>query len=111
MKVTNVDGNKLWMKIMFEKRRGRLTRLMEALSAHGLELNDVSVTTSMGATLVSSCIQVINATQIIRGKLNRSSTIHLYRTPICFFVCQGTHGELLEASTTSKLLQEIVERI
>lgn len=59
VKVANIDGNKLWMKITFEKRRGRLTKLMEALSGHGLELNDISVTTSMGATLISSCIQVI----------------------------------------------------
>ncbi|KAK4798417.1 hypothetical protein SAY86_030743 [Trapa natans] len=80
VKVTNLDRHKLWMKITFEKQRGRLTKLMEALSVHGLELNDISLTTSTGVTLISSCVQ-------------------------------GTKGEVLEASSTRKLLQEIIERI
>ncbi|OWM77624.1 uncharacterized protein LOC116208894 [Punica granatum] len=57
VRVINVNGNKLWMKMILENRRGRLTKLMEALSAHGFELNNVSVTTSMGATLISSCVE------------------------------------------------------
>ena len=56
--VTQIDGNKLWIKIIFEKKRGGFTRLMEAMTAFGFELIDTSVTTSKGAMLVSSCVKV-----------------------------------------------------
>ncbi|XP_021809344.1 transcription factor DYT1-like [Prunus avium] len=54
--VTQIDGNKLWVKAILEKKRGGFTKLMEAMTAFGFELTDTSVTTSNGAMLVSSCI-------------------------------------------------------
>nr|ART33342.1 dysfunctional tapetum 1 [Tapiscia sinensis] len=57
VKVTNIDGNKLWIKIIFEKKRGGFTKLLEAMTYLGFELTDTSVTTSKGATLVSSCVE------------------------------------------------------
>jgi len=50
--------NKLWVKIVFEKKRGGFNRLMEAMNALGFELVDTIVTTSNGAMLVSSCVKV-----------------------------------------------------
>jgi len=50
--------NKLWVKIVFEKKRGGFNRLMEAMNAIGFELVDTTVTTSKGAMLVSSCVKV-----------------------------------------------------
>ncbi|KAM3701660.1 hypothetical protein ACJW31_05G191000 [Castanea mollissima] len=60
VEVTQIDGNKLWIKIIFEKTRGGFTRLMEAMTACGFELIDTSVTTSKGAMLVSSCVKGIH---------------------------------------------------
>ncbi|KAH0985547.1 hypothetical protein GBA52_012724 [Prunus armeniaca] len=54
--VTQIDGNKLWVKAILEKKRGGFTKLMEAMTAFGFELTDTSVTTSNGAMLVSSCV-------------------------------------------------------
>ncbi|CAL9015292.1 unnamed protein product [Prunus brigantina] len=54
--VTQIDGNKLWLKAILEKKRGGFTKLMEAMTAFGFELTDTSVTTSNGAMLVSSCV-------------------------------------------------------
>ncbi|BFG27584.1 hypothetical protein CerSpe_138580 [Prunus speciosa] len=54
--VTQIDGNKLWVKAILEKKRGGFTKLMEAMTAFGFELTDTSVTTSDGAMLVSSCV-------------------------------------------------------
>ncbi|GJZ49615.1 transcription factor DYT1 [Tanacetum coccineum] len=54
--VTHIDENKLWVKIVFEKKLGGFTKLIEALSMRGIELVDISVTTTKGAVLVTSCI-------------------------------------------------------
>ncbi|GKB08660.1 transcription factor DYT1 [Tanacetum coccineum] len=43
-------------KIVFEKKLGGFTKLIEALSMRGIELVDISVTTTKGAVLVTSCI-------------------------------------------------------
>lgn len=56
--MTNIEGDKLWVKITFEKKKGRFTRLLEKMACFGLELTDASVTTSRGAMLVTSCVQV-----------------------------------------------------
>ncbi|GJY28263.1 transcription factor DYT1 [Tanacetum coccineum] len=58
--VTHIDENKLWVKIVFEKKLGGFTKLIEALSILGIELVDISVTTTKGAVLVTSCIVGIN---------------------------------------------------
>ncbi|EEF43974.1 DNA binding protein, putative [Ricinus communis] len=57
VQVTYVDETKLWIKIILEKKRGRFTRLIEALSYLGLELTETTVTTYRGAMLVSSFVE------------------------------------------------------
>lgn len=59
VRVTQIDGNKLWIKIIIEKKRGRFSKLMEALNSYGIELIDTNLTTIKGAFLITSCIQVI----------------------------------------------------
>ncbi|ESR62398.1 hypothetical protein CICLE_v10017674mg, partial [Citrus x clementina] len=56
VEVTNVDGCKLWIRIIFEKKRSRITKFLEAMASHGFELSDTNVTTFKGATLISSCL-------------------------------------------------------
>lgn len=56
--MTQIDGNKLWIKAVLAKKRGGFTKLMEAMTEFGFELTDTSVTTSNGAMLVSSCVIV-----------------------------------------------------
>lgn len=58
VQVTSIDGNRSWVRIIYEKRKGRFVRLMEAMNNLGLELTDTSVTTTNGAVLVSSCLEV-----------------------------------------------------
>ncbi|XP_059639465.1 transcription factor DYT1-like [Cornus florida] len=55
--VTHIDDNKIWMKIVFQKKRGGFTKLMNAMSVLGFEFIDTSVTTSKGAILVTSCLE------------------------------------------------------
>ncbi|KAF9672222.1 hypothetical protein SADUNF_Sadunf11G0018200 [Salix dunnii] len=57
VQVTTIEGDKLWIKIILEKKRGRFSRLMEEMSCFGLELNDSNVTTSKGAMLVTACVE------------------------------------------------------
>ncbi|GKV19205.1 hypothetical protein SLEP1_g29495 [Rubroshorea leprosula] len=57
VEVSNIDGEKLLIKIVIEKKCGRFTKLMEAMSYLGFELSETSVTTFSGAMLVTSCIQ------------------------------------------------------
>ncbi|KAK6268903.1 hypothetical protein QUC31_013063 [Theobroma cacao] len=55
--VTNIDGNKLLIRIILEKRRGCFTKLIEAMNYLGFELCETNVTTCKGAMLFSSCVQ------------------------------------------------------
>ncbi|XP_020233986.1 transcription factor DYT1 [Cajanus cajan] len=57
VRVAQIDGNKLWVKIIIEKKRGRFSKLMEALNNFGIELIDTNLTTTKGAFLITSCIQ------------------------------------------------------
>ncbi|KAF5728986.1 transcription factor DYT1 [Tripterygium wilfordii] len=57
--VSGIDGDKFWVKIVIEKRRGRFTRLLEAMASYGFNLSDPSVTTSNGAFLVTSQVEGI----------------------------------------------------
>ncbi|KAB1201258.1 Transcription factor DYSFUNCTIONAL TAPETUM 1 [Morella rubra] len=59
VQVTVIDEDRLWIKIIFEKKRGGFTRLMEAMRAFGLEFIDANVTTSLGTMLVSSSVKGI----------------------------------------------------
>lgn len=62
--MTNIDGSKLWIRIIFENKRGRITKFLEAMASHGFELSDTNVTTSKGATLISSCVKVSRQQQL-----------------------------------------------
>ena len=64
--MTQLDGNKLWVKMIIEKKRGRFTKLMEAMNSFGIELIDTNVTTTKGAFLITASIQVS------LGKINKS---------------------------------------
>ncbi|KAJ0082860.1 hypothetical protein Patl1_10958 [Pistacia atlantica] len=59
VKVTGIDGNKLWIRVVFEKKRGGIAKFLEALTSLGFELTDANVATSKGAILVSSCFKGI----------------------------------------------------
>lgn len=58
VEVSNIPGMKVWIKLVFKKKRGALTKLMEAITALGFSLNDTSVTTSGGAVLFTSSGEV-----------------------------------------------------
>ncbi|KAL5772636.1 hypothetical protein ACOSP7_012243 [Xanthoceras sorbifolium] len=57
VQVTKIDGKKIWMKIIFEKKRGRFTKLLEAMTYLGFEMTDTNVTTYKGAILLSACVE------------------------------------------------------
>ncbi|XP_027339508.1 transcription factor DYT1-like [Abrus precatorius] len=59
VRVAHIDVNKLWVKIIIEKKRGRFKKLMEALNNFGIEFIETNLTTIKGAVLITSCIQVI----------------------------------------------------
>ncbi|KAK9937471.1 hypothetical protein M0R45_014257 [Rubus argutus] len=54
--VAQIDGNRLWVKAILEKKRGGFTKLVEAMTYFGFELTDTNVTTSNGAMVVSSIL-------------------------------------------------------
>ncbi|KAK8524385.1 hypothetical protein V6N12_029251 [Hibiscus sabdariffa] len=56
VKVTNIDGNKLLIKIVMEKKRGCFTKLIEAMNFLGFEFGETNVTTFKGSMLLSSCL-------------------------------------------------------
>ncbi|KAL2244873.1 UNVERIFIED_CONTAM: Transcription factor DYT1 [Sesamum indicum] len=53
VQVNHIGGTKYWIKIVFQKKRGGLTKLMEAISVLGFDITDTSITTSDGAVLVT----------------------------------------------------------
>ncbi|PON35833.1 Basic helix-loop-helix transcription factor [Parasponia andersonii] len=55
--VTQLHENKLWIKVIFKKKPGGFTKLMEVLSDLGFELTDTSLTTHNGLLLVTLCLQ------------------------------------------------------
>ncbi|CAI9756553.1 unnamed protein product [Fraxinus pennsylvanica] len=57
VQVTSIYGTKLWIKIVYQKTKGRFTKIMEAISVLGFDITDISVTTSKGAILVTSCVE------------------------------------------------------
>ncbi|XP_044506773.1 transcription factor DYT1-like [Mangifera indica] len=54
VEVGYMGGNKVQIKIIFKKKRGKFTKLLEALSSFGFQLSDTSITSAKGAILVSS---------------------------------------------------------
>ncbi|KAJ8761767.1 hypothetical protein K2173_004578 [Erythroxylum novogranatense] len=59
VRVCELDGNAVWMKMTLEKRRGRFTRLIEAMTRLGFELTDTNVTTAGETIIVSARVQAI----------------------------------------------------
>ncbi|XP_074298461.1 transcription factor DYT1-like [Silene latifolia] len=57
VKVITIDEKKIWVKVVFQKRMGGLTKLVEALTKLGLEFNDTNLTTSKGAAVINSCLE------------------------------------------------------
>ncbi|KMT04034.1 hypothetical protein BVRB_8g186350 [Beta vulgaris subsp. vulgaris] len=55
-----IDDNKLWLKVVYEKKLGGFTKLVEAVTCLGLEFNDTNFTTSNGAAIISSCLEVMS---------------------------------------------------
>ncbi|KAL0398700.1 UNVERIFIED_CONTAM: Transcription factor DYT1 [Sesamum radiatum] len=53
VQVNHIGGTKFWIKIVFRKKRGGLTKLMEAINVLGFDITDTSITTSDGAVLVT----------------------------------------------------------
>ncbi|KAF2305027.1 hypothetical protein GH714_001161 [Hevea brasiliensis] len=94
VQVTKIDGNKLWIKIILEKKRWKFTRLIEPMTYLGLELSDTNVTTSKGAMLVSSC----------KGSYGDTLTVN-----VLWF--QGSYGDTLTVDHTKELLLEIIGSI
>nr|KYP48453.1 Transcription factor DYSFUNCTIONAL TAPETUM 1 [Cajanus cajan] len=80
VRVAQIDGNKLWVKIIIEKKRGRFSKLMEALNNFGIELIDTNLTTTKGAFLITSCIQVRDS------KNDKNQTCFFTANDSCF-VC------------------------
>ncbi|XP_061370108.1 transcription factor DYT1-like [Gastrolobium bilobum] len=70
VRVAQIDGNKLWVKIIIEKKRGRFKRLMEAMNNFGIELVDINLTTVKGAFLITICIQEL------KGKDDERLAVH-----------------------------------
>lgn len=58
VQVANIGPTKLWIKIVCQKKRGGLTKLMEAMNALGFDINDTSATASKGAILITSSVEV-----------------------------------------------------
>ncbi|GFP95998.1 transcription factor dysfunctional tapetum 1 [Phtheirospermum japonicum] len=59
VQVNHICGTKLWIKIVFPKHNGGLTKLIKAINAIGFDLTDTSVTTSRGAVLFTSSAEGI----------------------------------------------------
>ncbi|GAB2298791.1 hypothetical protein Dimus_032869 [Dionaea muscipula] len=65
VKVVQIDYSKIWVKVVYEKRRGMLTKLLEAMSFHGYEFIDTSLlTTSDGAAVLTSSLEGLYGSSI-----------------------------------------------
>ncbi|XP_021719449.1 transcription factor DYT1-like [Chenopodium quinoa] len=60
VKVNPIDDNKVWIKVVYEKKMGVFTKLVDAITRLGLEFNDTNFTSSNGAAVISSCLEGMN---------------------------------------------------
>ncbi|GFP83935.1 transcription factor dysfunctional tapetum 1 [Phtheirospermum japonicum] len=60
VEVKHICETKLWIKIVFKKKKGGLTKLIEAIDVIGFDLTDTSITTSRRAVLFTSSAQGID---------------------------------------------------
>uniref|UniRef100_A0A3Q7F4R7 Plant bHLH transcription factor ACT-like domain-containing protein n=1 Tax=Solanum lycopersicum TaxID=4081 RepID=A0A3Q7F4R7_SOLLC len=77
VQVANIGPTKLWIKIVCQKKRGGLTKLMEAMNALGFDINDTSATASKGAILITSSVEVgeTYVKKVVRGGLTEANRI------------------------------------
>ncbi|KAJ4972920.1 hypothetical protein NE237_006094 [Protea cynaroides] len=61
VQVTALDGNKMWIKINCENKKGVFNTFMEAFGSLGFELIDINLTTSKGLILISFSVEVGDA--------------------------------------------------
>ncbi|KAJ1380670.1 Myc-type, basic helix-loop-helix [Sesbania bispinosa] len=71
IEVTRMDGNKLWVKMIIENKRGRFNKLMETMHTFGIELIHTNVTTMKGAFLITTCIQGMNGETLEVDKIKQ----------------------------------------
>ncbi|KAL2944866.1 Transcription factor DYT1, partial [Bienertia sinuspersici] len=57
VKVIPIDDNKLWIKVVYEKKMGGFSQLVETINRLGLEFSDTNLTTSHGTAVISSCLE------------------------------------------------------
>ncbi|OVA15363.1 Myc-type [Macleaya cordata] len=57
VKVAHLEGNKLWIKIICDGKRGGFTKLMEIMSSLGFETIDTNFTSFKGVTLTTLCVK------------------------------------------------------
>nr|SSC84620.1 At421330-like [Capsella grandiflora] len=58
VQLCKIGERKFWLKIITEKRAGIFTKFMEVMRFLGFEIIDISLTTSSGAILISSSVQI-----------------------------------------------------
>ncbi|KAH1225034.1 Transcription factor DYT1 [Glycine max] len=68
VQATKIDGNKLWVKMIIEKKRGRFKKLMEAMHNIGIELIDTNVTTLKKSYMVTTFMQLFFKAWMVNGK-------------------------------------------
>ncbi|KAK4254022.1 hypothetical protein QN277_009456 [Acacia crassicarpa] len=64
VKVSEIGVNKLWMKMIIEKKRGKIMKLIEAINSFGIALLDTNVTTIKGAFIITTSIQGKNGERL-----------------------------------------------
>lgn len=104
--VTKIDGNKLWVKAVLEKKRGGFTKLMGAMTAFGFELTDTSITTSSGAMMVSSCVTVSHHKNKESCEILSVPEVNINCNNFQRFSCKT-----LEVEQTRELMLEIINDI
>ncbi|XP_043693882.1 transcription factor DYT1 [Telopea speciosissima] len=57
VQVSGLEGNKLWIKIICEHKKGLFNAVMEAMDSIGFEVIDTNLTTSKGVILISFSVQ------------------------------------------------------
>lgn len=58
MQLCKIGERKFWLKIIAEKKAGIFTKFMEVMRFLGFEITDISLTTSSGAILICSSVQI-----------------------------------------------------
>ncbi|KAG2318481.1 hypothetical protein Bca4012_055320 [Brassica carinata] len=59
VQLCKIGERKLWLKITTEKKPGIFTKFMEVMRFMGLQIIDITLTTSFGATLICSSVQIL----------------------------------------------------